>query len=59
MIKHSLNNDVNSSQLLVKSNVVSIYTQKGTLNPVDAHFDFSLWARAVREQMLAVVERKS
>ncbi|ELR98489.1 hypothetical protein [Gloeocapsa sp. PCC 73106] len=59
MIKQPLENDINSSKTLVKSNVVSIYTQSANLNPVDAQFNFSLWARAVKEQMLAAIDKRA
>lgn len=42
----------------LESNVVSIYTKKRQLNPVDDNFDFSLWSKVVKKQMLEVVERK-
>lgn len=43
---------------VVNSNVISIYPEQGILNPVDKDFDFSLWAKAVKKQMLEVVDKK-
>ena len=58
MIKQPPVNELNSFGLPVKSNVVSIYTQDGILNPADAQFDFALWSQVVKRQMLAVIEKK-
>lgn len=58
MIKQTPDNQLNSVDLPT-TNVVSIYTYKRALNPVDAQFDFSLWAQVVRERMLAVIEKRS
>jgi hypothetical protein len=58
MIKPTPDNQLDSVQLPAQNNVVSIYTYKRALDPVDAQFDFSLWAQVVRERMLAVIEKK-
>ena len=58
MIKQPPVNQLNSVQLPVKSNVVSIYTQNRILDPVDAQFNFDLWSQVVKRQMLAVIEKK-
>ena len=58
MIKQPPVNELQSVQLPVKSNVVSIYTQNRILDPVDAQFDFALWSQVVKRQMLAVIEKK-
>jgi len=59
MIKEPPENELNSVNFPVQSKVVSIYTQTRVLDPIDNQFDFSLWARVVKQQMLAVVERKN
>ena len=58
MIKQPPVNELNSVELPVKSNVVSIYTQNRIFDPVDAQFNFDLWSQVVRRQMLAVIEKK-
>lgn len=44
--------------MIVKNKVKDSTNDRGSINPKDETFDFELWAREVRTQMIETLEKK-